>query len=96
MPAGRIPVLVAAGALDYPWRRLVPASTIACVVWAVAYSALGVFSGGLFDDPVVATLLAAMLVLVVGVLSALVSTWVRRRRVARCAHLTGSGRGSVR
>jgi membrane protein DedA with SNARE-associated domain len=80
VPAGRIPVLLAVGALDYPWRRLGPAALVACVVWAGAYAALGILSGGLFDDPVVATLLAAVLVLVVGGVAALGTAWVRRRR----------------
>jgi membrane protein DedA with SNARE-associated domain len=80
VPAGRIPVLLAAGALDYPWRRLVPAATGACLLWAVAYSALGVVSGGLFDHPVVATIIATVLVLVVTAVSALV---VRHRERGR-------------
>jgi membrane protein DedA with SNARE-associated domain len=93
VPAGRIPVLLAAGALDYPWRRLVPAALAACAVWAVAYAALGVLSGGLFDDPVVATLLAALLVLVAGVAASLLSAWRRRRRAARehASHPCGTG-----
>jgi membrane protein DedA with SNARE-associated domain len=82
LPAGRIPVLLAAGALDYPWRRLVPAATLACVLWALAYAALGVVSGGLFDDPVLATVLAAVLVMVVGAIGSLVSAR-RHRRAAR-------------
>jgi membrane protein DedA with SNARE-associated domain len=86
VPAGRIPVLLAAGTLDYPWRRLWPAALVACAVWAGAYAALGVLSGGLFDDPVVATLLAAVLVLVVGGLVSLVTAWVRRRRGRARAH----------
>jgi membrane protein DedA with SNARE-associated domain len=73
VPAGRIPVLLAAGALDHPWRRLVPAALLACVLWAVAYALLGVVSGGLFDSPVVATLVATALVFVVAGLSALVA-----------------------
>lgn len=73
LPAGRIPVLLAAGALDYPWRRLVPAALAACVLWAVAYAVLGVVSGGLFDSPVVATLVATGLVFAVAGVSALVS-----------------------
>lgn len=80
LPAGRIPVLLAAGALEYPWRRFVPAATIGCVLWAIAYAALGVLSGGLFDDPVLASVLAALLVLVLAGLGALVSAWRRRRR----------------
>jgi membrane protein DedA with SNARE-associated domain len=80
VPAGRIPVLLAAGALDYPWRRLVVAATGACLLWAVAYSALGVVSGGLFDNPLVATVIATFLILVVTLVAGLVS---RRREKAR-------------
>jgi membrane protein DedA with SNARE-associated domain len=83
VPAGRIPVLLAAGALEYPWRRLVPAAILACVLWAIAYAALGVLSGGLFDDPVLATVLAALLVLALAGLGSLVSARRRRPRAAR-------------
>jgi membrane protein DedA with SNARE-associated domain len=78
LPAGRIPVLLAAGALAYPWRRLLPAATLAAFLWAVAYTLLGVVSGGIFDSPLAATLIATLLVLVVGAVVNLVS--VRRRR----------------
>jgi membrane protein DedA with SNARE-associated domain len=83
VPAGRIPVLLAAGTLDYPWRRLGPAALVACVLWAAAYAALGILSGGLFDDPEVATLLAAVLELLVGGAASLVTALLRRRRSAR-------------
>jgi membrane protein DedA with SNARE-associated domain len=78
LPAGRIPVLLAAGALDYPWRRLVPATVVAATLWASAYAALGVLSGGVFDSPLIATLLATLLVLVVSGVVNLVGS--RRRR----------------
>lgn len=78
LPAGRIPVLVAAGALAYPWRRLVPASLLAAFLWALAYALLGVVSGGIFDSPLLATLLATVLVLVVGAVLNVASA--RRRR----------------
>ena len=78
LPAGRIPVLVAAGALSYPWRRLVPAQFVAALLWAVAYALLGVASGGIFDSPLVAVLLATVLVLLVGAVLNLVAS--RRRR----------------
>ena len=78
LPAGRIPVLLAAGALAYPWRRLVPASLAAAFLWAVAYALLGVVSGGIFDSPLLATLLATLLVLLVGGVLNVVSA--RRRR----------------
>jgi membrane protein DedA with SNARE-associated domain len=85
VPAGRIPVLLAAGALGYPWRRLVPAAAGACLLWAIAYAALGIVSGGLFDDPLIATLIAAVLVLVIGAVASLVSSRRRRRKAAAVA-----------
>ncbi|MDQ0379590.1 DedA family protein [Amycolatopsis thermophila] len=77
LPAGRIPVLLAAGAVAYPWRRLLPATAVACVLWAIAYALLGVVSGGLFDSPLVATLLAAVLVLLV---TGVINLVAKRRR----------------
>ncbi|MEU2348307.1 VTT domain-containing protein [Modestobacter sp. NPDC049651] len=80
LPAGRIPVLLAAGALAYPWRRLLPASLAAGAVWAGAYALLGVVSGGIFDSPLIATLLATVLVLLVGVLLNVVTAARKKRR----------------
>ncbi|MGY1856568.1 DedA family protein [Modestobacter sp. SYSU DS0290] len=73
LPAGRIPVLLAAGALAYPWRRLLPASFVAATAWAAAYALLGVVSGGIFDSPLIATLIATLLVLAVGLVLNLAS-----------------------
>jgi membrane protein DedA with SNARE-associated domain len=87
LPAGRIPVLVAAGALAYPWRRLLPAATVASVLWACAYALLGVVSGGIFDSPLLATLVATLLILVVGAVLNLVSSR-RRRQAAPAEHTT--------
>jgi len=78
LPAGRIPVLAAAGALAYPWRRLVPASLVAAFLWAVAYSLLGIVSGGIFDSPLLAMLVATVLVLAVGAVTNLISAHRRR------------------
>jgi membrane protein DedA with SNARE-associated domain len=78
-------VLLAAGALAYPWRRLLPASFTAAALWAVAYALLGVLSGGIFDSPLLATLLATVLVLLVGGLLNLVAARRRRARAARAA-----------
>lgn len=83
VPAGRIPVLLAAGAVSYPWRRLLPASVAACVLWAIAYALLGVLSGGIFDSPLIATVLAAVLVLLVTVVLNLVAKWRRDRTKAK-------------
>ena len=78
LPAGRIPVLLAAGALAYPWRRLVPASLAGAFLWAVAYTLLGVVSGGIFDSPVLASLLATLLVLLIAGVVNLIGS--RRRK----------------
>ncbi len=80
LPAGRIPVLLAAGTLRYPWHRLLPAASGACLLWAGAYAAIGVFTGGLFDDPLIAPLIAAAAVLLIGAVASLVG---RRRAAAR-------------
>jgi membrane protein DedA with SNARE-associated domain len=85
LPAGRIPVLVAAGALAYPWRRLVPASTLAAFLWAMAYALLGVLSGGIFDSPLLAMLLATALVLLVGGVTNVISARRRRTEEPRAA-----------
>ena len=79
IPAGRIPVLLAAAALAYPWRRFVPAAAIGCLLWAVAYVVLGVASGGVAGDPFVATLVATVLVLVVAAVSTLVARLRKER-----------------
>ena len=88
LPAGRIPVLVAAGALAYPWRRLVPAAAAACLLWAIAYTLIGILSGGLFDNPLIATLLAAVLILILGGVLNLVSSRRRRRKAERAKEPT--------
>lgn len=82
LPAGRIPVLLAAGALSYPWKRLVPAQLFAALLWALAYALLGVVSGGVFDSPLVAVLIATLLVLLVGAVLNAVGARRRRRRAA--------------
>jgi membrane protein DedA with SNARE-associated domain len=80
VPAGRIPTLVAAGTLGYSWRRLLPTALAACLVWAIAYALLGVLSGGIFDNPLVASLVAAALILVVSAVSGGIAALVRKRR----------------
>lgn len=90
VPAGRIPVLLAAGAVSYSWRKLLPAQVLACVLWAVAYALLGVVSGGLFDNPLIATLLAAVLVLLVTGLVNLIARLRRARAQARPVEKVGN------
>ncbi|MDN5913727.1 MAG: VTT domain-containing protein [Pseudonocardia sp.] len=84
VPAGRIPVLVAAAAMGLSWRLLVPATAVGSVLWALLYGVLGVATGGLFDSPLVAALVATVLVLLIGGVSALIGRW-RSRRAAEPA-----------
>ncbi len=79
VPAGRIPVLVAAAAMGQPWRRLIPATAVGVVLWVLLYGVLGVLAGGLFASPVVAAAMATVLVLLVGGVSALIGRWRARR-----------------
>ena len=71
LPAGRIPVMVAAAALEVPWRRFAVADVPAAVVWAACYGAVGVVGGVLFPDPLLAAVAAVVLVVVIGLVRAL-------------------------
>ena len=90
VPAGRIPALVAAAAMGQPWRRLMPATAVGAVLWALLYGVLGVLTGGLFDSPVVAAATATVLVLLVGGASALIGRWRARRAAAPAAPVVGT------
>lgn len=79
VPAGRIPVLVTAAALEYPWRKLLPSSLAACCLWTLTYALLGVLSGGIFDSPLFATVLATALVIAVTIVVGLVKRYRGRR-----------------
>jgi membrane protein DedA with SNARE-associated domain/uncharacterized membrane protein YvlD (DUF360 family) len=94
LPAGRIPVLLAAGALAYPWRRFLPTALVASAIWAIAYALLGIVSGGIFDSPLVASLIATVLVLIVTVLMAVIAR--RRTRAPDAGKLLRGGRATAR
>jgi drug/metabolite transporter (DMT)-like permease len=61
----------------------VPAAAGACLLWAIAYSLIGIVSGGLFDNPLIATLLAAVLILLITGLLNLLAARRRRRKAER-------------
>jgi membrane protein DedA with SNARE-associated domain/uncharacterized membrane protein YvlD (DUF360 family) len=94
LPAGRIPVLLAAGALAYPWRRFLPTALVASAIWAIAYALLGIVSGGIFDSPLVASLIATVLVLIVTVLMAVIAR--RQTRAPDAGKLLRGGRATAR
>ncbi|MDQ4039536.1 MAG: VTT domain-containing protein [Actinomycetota bacterium] len=65
LPGGRIPVLLAAGSVRYPWKAFLPAGATAAVLWAMMYAAIGVVGGVLFDSPLVAVAAAVVLALLI-------------------------------
>lgn len=71
LPAGRIPVLLAAGSLRYPWKKFLPAGLTAALIWAVMYAVIGIVGGALFDSPLVAVGAAVVLALLVTALPAI-------------------------
>jgi len=71
LPAGRIPVLLAAGALRYPWKSFLPAGATAALIWAAMYGAVGIIGGALFESPLVAVGAAVVLALLVTAVPAL-------------------------
>ena len=66
---------------------------VAATLWAIAYAALGVLSGGIFDSPLLATLLATLLVLVVGGVLNLLGA--RRRTAPRDDRAAGAAPGGA-
>ena len=88
VPAARIPTLVAAGAADIPARRLAGRDALACLCWALLYTAIGVAGRSVFGSPAVAVGVVSGVVLAVSVLG---SQLARRRR-----HNSAVGRRGTR
>jgi len=51
IPAGRIPVLLAAALMKLPWRHFLVANWPACLLWSASYAAIGVLGGSVFPEP---------------------------------------------
>jgi membrane protein DedA with SNARE-associated domain len=79
LPAGRVPVLLAAAFLGLSWRTFVVANAPACVLWSVVYAAIGVAGGSIFAEPWEGVVAAIVLVLIISQVVGLIS----RRRAAR-------------
>ncbi len=69
LPAGRMPVLVAAGISGYSWRRFALADLAAVLVWSSTYAAIGIAGGSLFPETWQSVLAAVALVLVLSLLA---------------------------
>ncbi|MFT4082835.1 MAG: VTT domain-containing protein [Nocardioides sp.] len=78
VPAGRIPVLLAAALGGYPVLRFAGANVGAVVLWSATYAAIGVIGDAFIPDPRIAVLV----VVVAALLVTLVPSLLRRRRGA--------------
>jgi membrane protein DedA with SNARE-associated domain len=65
LPAGRVPVLLAAAFLGLPWRTFVVANAPACILWSVVYAGIGVAGGSIFPEPWQGVVAAIILILIV-------------------------------
>jgi membrane protein DedA with SNARE-associated domain len=85
IPGGRTAVTLAAGTLEFPWRRFIVFDVIAGVLWASYASLLGYFGGRTFEEsPLKGLALAFGLAVAVTAVVELVR-WVRRRRSPQSA-----------
>lgn len=78
LPAGRIPMLLAAAVVGVAWRRFCTANVTACLVWSLAYAGIGLLGGAVFPEPWQGVLAAVAL----AVVFTLLVSRIRRRRVA--------------
>ncbi|HET9647157.1 MAG TPA: VTT domain-containing protein [Microlunatus sp.] len=67
IPGGRTPVIAALGLSHFPIRRFLPASLVACALWAGIYSSIGTIGGRIAHHPVWATVIAISLAISIGV-----------------------------
>jgi len=69
IPAGRIPMLLAAAVVGISWRRFATANITACVLWSVMYAAVGLIGGAIFPEAWQGIVAAIVLVLLVSWIS---------------------------
>jgi membrane protein DedA with SNARE-associated domain len=75
IPAGRVPMLLAAAVVGISWRRFATANVTACVLWSVMYAAVGLIGGAIFPEPWQGIVAAIILVLA--------TSWISGRIVKR-------------
>lgn len=73
MPAGRIPVLLAAALGGYPLRKFVIADIAATLLWASTYALIGVVGDALIPNPTLALVVVVIVALLLGAVPRLVS-----------------------
>jgi len=83
IPGGRTPVIAALGLSRYPIRRFLPASIVACGLWAGIYSSIGTIGGKVAHHPVWATVVAISFAVCMGMLMTQIQRlvhWLRIRQ----------------
>lgn len=91
IPAGRIPVLLAAALVRLPWRHFLVANWPACLLWSTSYAAIGLLGGSVFPEPWQGVVAVIVIVLIATQVASMV-----QKRGERKDHdtETGSGEGS--
>jgi membrane protein DedA with SNARE-associated domain len=65
VPAGRVPMLLAAAVVGISWRRFAVANITACVLWSAMYAVVGIFGGAILPKPWQGIVAAVLIVLTV-------------------------------
>ena len=85
IPGGRTAVTLAAGTLEFPWRRFIAWDVAAGIIWASYASLLGYFGGRTFEESPLKGLALAFGIAVAVTAIVEVVRWVRRRRTPTAA-----------
>lgn len=92
IPAGRIPVLLAAALVKLPWRHFLVANWPACLLWSTSYAAVGVLGGSVFPEPWQGIVAVIVLVLI----ATQVASMVQKRLQTGTGSSEGSADGAAR
>jgi membrane-associated protein len=85
IPGGRTAVTLAAGTLEFPWRRFIAWDIAAGVIWAAYAASLGFFGGRTFEESPLKGLALAFGVALAVTAAVEAVRWVRKRRGAGAA-----------
>ena len=80
IPGGRTAVTLAAGTLEFPWRRFLAYDVAAGIIWASYAALLGYFGGRTFEESPLKGLAVAFGIAVAVTAVVEVVRWVRKRR----------------
>jgi membrane protein DedA with SNARE-associated domain len=89
IPAGRVPMLLAAAVVGISWRRFATANVTACVLWSVMYAAVGLIGGAIFPKPWQGIVAAIILVLATSWISGRIIKHREQNKEDESAHPVG-------